>query len=140
MRQKRVEDTIFVTSDRVFAQKSNIHLIQHLAKAAFLLTETGAAYRYELEQMLAEKEIEIVPVLEIGNTETIINLLKRGMGISFLPEFTVKEEIEKRCPFRDTDGFAGSEDVPSAFVSQEQMDDTTDESVSGSCACTARIS
>ena len=58
---ERVEDTIFVTSDRVFAQKSNIHLIQHLAKAAFLLTETGAAYRYELEQMLAEKEIEIVP-------------------------------------------------------------------------------
>ena len=57
-----------------------------------------------------------------------------------MPEFTVKEEIEKRCPFRDTDGFAGSEDVPSAFVSQEQMDDTTDESVSGSCACTARIS
>ena len=137
---ERVEDTIFVTSDRVFAQKSNIHLIQHLAKAAFLLTETGAAYRYELEQMLAEKEIEIVPVLEIGNTETIINLLKRGMGISFLPEFTVKEEIEKGVPFRDTDGFAGSEDVPSAFVSQEQMDDTTDESVSGSCACTARIS
>ena len=69
-----------MTSDRVFAQKSNIHLIQHLAKAAFLLTETGAAYRYELEQMLAEKEIEIVPVLEIGNTETIINLLKRGDG------------------------------------------------------------
>ncbi len=137
---ERVEDTIFVTSDRVFAQKSNIHLIQHLAKAAFLLTETGAAYRYELEQMLAEKEIEIVPVLEIGNTETIINLLKRGMGISFLPEFTVKEEIEKGVLFEDTDGFAGSEDVPSAFVSQEQMDDTTDESVSGSCACTARIS
>ena len=89
--------------------------------------------------MLAEKEIEIVPVLEIGNTETIINLLKRGMGISFLPKFTVKEEM-KKVPFRDTDGFAGSEDVPSAFVSQEQMDDTTDESVSGSCACTARIS
>ena len=101
---ERVEDTIFVTSDRVFAQKSNIHLIQHLAKAAFLLTETGAAYRYELEQMLAEKEIEIVPVLEIGNTETIINLLKRGMGISFLPEFTVKEEIEKGVLFeRRTD-------------------------------------
>ena len=49
--------------------------------------------------MLAEKEIEIVPVLEIGNTETIINLLKRGMGISFLPEFTVKEEIEKGVLF-----------------------------------------
>lgn len=136
---ERVEDTIFVTSDRVFAQKSNIHLIQHLAKAAFLLTETGAAYRYELEQMLAEKEIEIVPVLEIGNTETIINLLKRGGDIIFA-EIYCERRNRKRCPFRDTDGFAGSEDVPSAFVSQEQMDDTTDESVSGSCACTARIS
>ena len=32
---ERVEDTIFVTSDRVFAQKSNIHLISILQKRHF---------------------------------------------------------------------------------------------------------
>lgn len=39
--------------------------------------------------------MEIEPVLEIGNTETIINLLKKGMGVSFLPKFTVKEELDR---------------------------------------------
>ena len=88
-----------MTAEKLRIPKGGIYPIQELAKEAFLLTETGAAYRYELEQMLAEKEIEIVPVLEIGNTETIINLLKRGMGVSFLPEFTVKREIEQETLF-----------------------------------------
>lgn len=67
--------------------------IEELIQRPFLLTEKGAAYRYELECLLAEKNMEIEPVLEIGNTETIINLLKKGMGVSFLPKFTVKEEL-----------------------------------------------
>ena len=49
--------------------------------------------------MLSEQEIEIAPILEIGNTETIIKLLKKGMGVSFLPEFTVKQEMEKETLF-----------------------------------------
>lgn len=69
--------------------------IEELIQRPFLLTEKGAAYRYELECLLAEKDMEIEPVLEIGNTETIINLLKKGMGVSFLPKFTVKEELDR---------------------------------------------
>ena len=33
--------------------------------------------------------------MEIGNTEFIIQLLKTGAGISFLPEFTVREDLAK---------------------------------------------
>ena len=43
--------------------------------------------------MLADRELEIQPILEIGNTETIINLLKKGVGVSFLPRFTVEKEL-----------------------------------------------
>lgn len=67
--------------------------IEKLCRLPFILTETGAAYRYELERMLAERELEIRPILEIGNTETIINLLKKGMGISYLPRFTVEDTL-----------------------------------------------
>lgn len=70
--------------------------IQELVKKPFLLTELGAAYQYELERLLSERDLEIMPILEIGNTETIIHLLKKGMGFSFLPAFTVKEELEKK--------------------------------------------
>ena len=70
--------------------------IQELVEKPFLLTEQGAAYRYELERLLADRDLEIFPILEIGNTETIIHLLKKGMGYSFLPEFTVREELRKK--------------------------------------------
>ena len=69
--------------------------IEKLIQKPFLLTEKGAAYRYELERLLSEKNLGIEPVLEIGNTETIINLLKKGMGVSFLPKFTVRQELDK---------------------------------------------
>jgi DNA-binding transcriptional LysR family regulator len=59
------------------------------------LTEKGASYRYELERTLSDREIVINPVLEIGNTETIIHLLEHGMGVSFLPMFSVSKSIER---------------------------------------------
>jgi len=34
-------------------------------------------------------------VLEIGNTETIIHLLEEGMGVSFLPSFSVEKAIKQ---------------------------------------------
>lgn len=68
---------------------------RELVTKAFLLTESGAAYQYELERLLSDRDLEILPVLEIGNTETIIHLLQKGMGYSFLPEFTVKKELKK---------------------------------------------
>ena len=33
--------------------------------------------------------------MEIGNTEFIVRLLKEGQGISFLPEFTVRPDIDR---------------------------------------------
>ena len=91
------EEIVFVTlADRTenFSDKVPV---QKLIEKPFILTEMGAAYQDELERLLSEKDLEINPILEIGNTETIINLLKRGMGVSFLPKFTVQRELEKNA-------------------------------------------
>ena len=90
---EQAEEIIFVTLPGEFPANAVIP-IERLCRRPFILTETGAAYRYELERMLAERELEIRPILEIGNTETIINLLKKGMGISYLPRFTVEQELQ----------------------------------------------
>ena len=37
--------------------------------------------------------LQIHPFLEIGNTEFIINLLRKNLGVSFLPEFTIHRDI-----------------------------------------------
>ena len=68
--------------------------VENLCREPFLLTEDQASYRYELQRLLNARDLSIRPILEIGNTETIISLLKKGMGISFLPRFTVEKDLE----------------------------------------------
>lgn len=88
------EEVIFVTRAEPGRQVKNTVAVERLCRKPFILTETGAAYRYELERLLAERGLHIEPILEIGNTETIIKLLTKGMGISFLPRFTVAEQLK----------------------------------------------
>lgn len=92
---QREEDIVFVTSSNNICVSEKKQDLLTIAKEPFLLTEKGESYRYELERMLSEHDITIKPILEIGNTETIIHLLEEGMGFSFLPFFAVKKSIEQ---------------------------------------------
>ena len=92
---EKSEDIIFVTKRGESGRKSAFVPLEELCTWPFILTEDKASYRYELERLLREKDQRIRPILEIGNTETIINLLRQGMGISFLPKFTVEKQMEE---------------------------------------------
>lgn len=89
------EEIIFVTQAAPNGYDGQPIPIERLYKQPFILTETGAAYHYELERLLAQRNLCIQPILEVGNTETIIKLLKKGMGISFLPRFTVESQLRQ---------------------------------------------
>ena len=89
------EEIIFLTLANDSYTKDIIP-IQKLCCEPFILTEANAAYRYILEQMLIERDLHIQPILEIGNTETIIKLLKQGLGISYLPRFTVEKPLQEK--------------------------------------------
>lgn len=65
-----------------------------MIRQPLILTEKDASYRLLLEQHLASLELDIHPFLEIGNTEFIVRLLLDNQGVSFLPEFTVRQDIE----------------------------------------------
>ena len=94
-RYRKKERILFVAPAGQISDRKAEVPARELVTKAFLLTESGAAYQYELERLLSERDLEILPVLEIGNTETIIHLLQKGMGYSFLPEFTVKKELKR---------------------------------------------
>lgn len=92
---QRQEDIVFVTSSgNPIVHRKKISL-PDLIKEPFLLTETGASYRYELERILSEKDLTIKPIMEIGDTEAILHLLKKGVGVSFMPMYAVQDSIEK---------------------------------------------
>lgn len=68
--------------------------LERLLREPLYLTEKGVSYRYAVEQALAEKGVELHPCLEIGNTSVITRFLLQDRGISFLPEYVVRDELD----------------------------------------------
>ena len=91
---ERPEPAVFVASAQSrLAGQPQISLEQ-LLEEPFLLTEKGISYRYAMEQVLAERGMELHPFLETGNTDIITKMLLENRGISFLPEFVVRDYIQ----------------------------------------------
>ena len=90
----REEEIVFIAPiDHPIPDADKVKL-EDIIDMPFLLTEKGESYRYELERLLSDQELELKPILEIGNTETIIHLVERGLGISFLPLFSAQNSIK----------------------------------------------
>lgn len=87
------EDIVFVSSSSHPAAAKEGLLLKDIVREPFLLTEKDASYRFVLDRYLAACDLNIDPFLEIGNTEFIIRLLKNNSGLSFLPEFSVRNEV-----------------------------------------------
>lgn len=84
----------FVTnSGSKFAGKKNLK-IKDIINEPFILTEYGQGYRRVFDKELAKRSLEITPVLEVGRTDIITELLAQSNMISFLPDFVTKPLIE----------------------------------------------
>lgn len=80
--------------------------IQHILSYPFILTEKGMSYRRIMDEKLAELSLEIQPVLEIGNTSLICELVKQNVGLSFLPDFVTEKAVKNQQLIRlNVDGF-----------------------------------
>ena len=91
---EKQEPAFFVASAaNELADKKGIGL-KRLLQEPFVLTERGISYRYAMEQALAEQGVELHPFLETGNTDVITRLLLEDRGVSFLPEFVVREYVK----------------------------------------------
>ena len=83
----------FVTSvGSGFAGRKGLKM-KEIAGEPFILTEYGQGYRRVFDKELAKKSLEITPVLEIGRTDIITNLLAKSDMISYLPDFVTKELV-----------------------------------------------
>lgn len=87
----------FVTNSRNPLLKKAPLNIQDLLDQPFLLTEKGMSYRRIMDEHLASLSLEILPELEIGNTDLICEMLAQETDfISFLPDYATKKEIQKQ--------------------------------------------
>ena len=81
----------FVVSYKHPLAQASACSIHDLIKEPFILTEHGQGYRRVLEQELAKHSLGIEPVLEIGRTDLISEIVAQSNMISFLPEFVTKQ-------------------------------------------------
>ncbi len=87
------EDILFVAQAGHPYTKRNDLTLRQVIEEPFILTEKNASYRLILDQYLAAYDMEIRPFIESGSTDFIIRLLQTNQGISFLPHFTVQNQI-----------------------------------------------
>ena len=85
----------FVTrASSKFAGKRNLS-IKDIIGEPFVLTECGQGYRKVFDKELAKRSLEIVPVLEIGRTDIITDVISKADMISYLPDFVTRKKVEK---------------------------------------------
>lgn len=60
-----------------------------------LVFKEGCKYRRNLERWLNDENVEEAAIVEFGTLETIIGSIKSGLGISLVPESTVKGDLER---------------------------------------------
>ena len=83
-------DVIFFATPPVAVSYTHLDVYK---RQPLCLTEKGISYRYAMEQNLAVKGFELHPFQEIGNTDIITRLALQNRGISFLPEYVIREYV-----------------------------------------------
>ena len=91
---ERRERALFVTSPANPLARERHISVERLLMEPLLLTEKGVSYRYTMEQVLAQNGLALHPFLETGNTDIITRLLLQNRGVSFLPEFVVRDYLK----------------------------------------------
>ena len=89
------EEVVFVASSLSPLAKRKGLRVEQLLGEPFFLTEKDANYRRALDRYLASRQLELLPFLEISNTEFILKMLEESQGVSFLPYFTVAEQVRR---------------------------------------------
>lgn len=94
--QKWFEDElILVCSPNHDLSNHNVIPIQQLTRQKFVLRESQSSMRLILDQKLQDAGIPHLPIsLEVGSTDTIVEMLSRGRHMSFLPKFAVKDALK----------------------------------------------
>lgn len=89
------EPVMFVASPQFHLAGQREIPLEQLLREPFLLTERNENYRRELDQFLESRGMGLTPFLEISNTEFIIHMVCENRGITYLPYFAVKKNIEE---------------------------------------------
>ena len=65
------------------------------ARESIIFSEKGCSFRIAFENYLKQKKIKYANPLEFSSIEAIKKCVMNGLGISFLPLYAVRDELEE---------------------------------------------
>jgi len=75
---------------------SDLIPVTELEKLDYVLREAQSAMRFDLDRALKDIRFHDINIaMEVGSTDTIVEMLSRGKHVSFLPRFAVQESLAK---------------------------------------------
>jgi DNA-binding transcriptional LysR family regulator len=76
------------------AERSRVCL-RDLEDQPLFLAKSDCGYRMVFEQLLMENSVECRPTLEFSSVEVLRECLKTGPGVAFMPEISIRKEVEQ---------------------------------------------
>ena len=74
--------------------------LRELMQHDFLVTEREGICYGRLRELIAQYNVMLRDSVEIDNISMIADLVEKGMGLAFLPEYAVKRRLEKGALFK----------------------------------------
>ncbi|MBJ8069720.1 MULTISPECIES: LysR family transcriptional regulator [Bacillus] len=84
---------LFVPRNHIFLKEEKV-TIEHVSKQPLIFFDYGSMDWLMIHRLFSSNDVSPTISLEVDNMETAKNLVIQGMGISFLPEHCVKQELE----------------------------------------------
>ncbi len=93
---KRLEsfEVVLVASPNIADRFSDFKTPNQKHKIPLIINEPNCIFRQIFEKYLKDNAIILDHTIELGSIETIKNLVKNDVGVSFLPKFVVENELQ----------------------------------------------
>lgn len=89
------EPVVFAAAKGFALADGRPHKLEELLTHPFILTEKDASYRRVLDYTLQLHSRSIEPVLQCNDTDLVLKMVRRRMGITFLPRYALREEAAR---------------------------------------------
>lgn len=95
---KTIHD-IFVASDKFAQLKQDRIPLSLLSNYPLLMLEKHTITRQYFDDLAKQHGVALVPEVELGSLDLLIELTKIGLGIAFVPQEYVQHELDKKTLF-----------------------------------------
>ncbi len=86
---------LLCSSEHAFAYREEVYP-EDLWDETLILTEPSCGYRVYFDTVMSQFNVKPRSVIETGNVQAIKQLTLSGMGIAFLPQTAVEEELQQK--------------------------------------------